>query len=160
MNLANRLIAAGTVLLATGFACAATWYVDDDAPSDPCAGDPNISDPLEDGSLAHPFDAIQKGINAASNGDEVVVLPGRYTGPGNREIGFAGPGGALTVRSVDPNDPNVVAATVVDCQGDANNAGWGVGVGVDANSVLAGLTITNGYGYGGGIMCFGCSVSR
>ena len=52
-----------------------TIYVDDAAPGDPGPGDPLVSDPLEDGSLDHPYDAIQEGIAAAVNGDEVVVGP-------------------------------------------------------------------------------------
>ena len=45
------------------------WHVDDDAPGDPGPGDPSVSDPQEDGSSAHPFDAIQEGIDAWRNGD-------------------------------------------------------------------------------------------
>ena len=89
------------VLAAAGDASAqTTWYVDDDAPSDPGAGDPTISDPNEDGSAAHPFDAIQEGINAAVNGDTVLVLDGEYTGVGNRALGFDGR--LITVRSASP----------------------------------------------------------
>jgi probable HAF family extracellular repeat protein len=53
-------------------------YVDDDAPNDPGPGDPSISDPLEDGSKAHPFDAIQEAIDAALCRDTVIVLDGTY----------------------------------------------------------------------------------
>ena len=41
------------------------WYVDDDGVNDPGPGDPTISDPDEDGSIDHPFDSIQEGIDAA-----------------------------------------------------------------------------------------------
>ncbi len=62
-----------------------TFYVDDNAPGDPVHGisDPSnntFSDPLEDGSPAHPFDDLWKGVAAASAGDEVVVLPSDHFG--------------------------------------------------------------------------------
>jgi len=60
--------------------------VDDDAPNDPEAGDPELSDPLEDGTRDHPYDAIQEAIDAATNGNTVVVLDGLYQGSGNRDI--------------------------------------------------------------------------
>jgi len=105
------------------------------------------------------YTTIQAGINAANNGDTVIIAPGTYMGPGNREISFMGK--AITVRSTDPNDPNTVATTIVDC---APIDGWDEGgyVGFrftnneDTNSVLDGITITNAqkaHPYGGGIMC-------
>ena len=51
-----------------------TWYVDNDAPNDPGPGDPTVSDPNEDGSAAHPFDAIQEAVSVAGHGDAVLVL--------------------------------------------------------------------------------------
>jgi hypothetical protein len=65
-----------------------TYFVDDDANNDPGPGDPNISDPNEDGSRQHPFDAIQEAINAATDGNTIGVLDGIYTGNGNRNIDF------------------------------------------------------------------------
>lgn len=56
----------------------AAWYVDDDAPNDPGPWNNTISDPLEDGSLQHPFDEVQESISVASDGDTIVVLPGTY----------------------------------------------------------------------------------
>ena len=58
------------MLVPAALSAQTTWYVDDDAPNDLAPGDPTVSDPNEDGSLAHPFDAIQEGINAASDGDD------------------------------------------------------------------------------------------
>jgi hypothetical protein len=100
------------------------------------------------------YSTIQAAINASSNGDVVIVAPGTYTGDGNRDIDFLGK--AITVRSADPNDPNVVASTVIDCQSQGrgfyfhNNEG--------SNSVLAGIKITGGsapgdWDGGGGIRC-------
>jgi len=66
------------------------WYVDDDAPGDPSPEDTSVSDPLEDGSADHPFDAIQEGIDAAGHGDTVLVADGLYDGEGNRMCDFHG----------------------------------------------------------------------
>jgi len=135
------------------------WYVDNDAPNDPEPNNPNISDPNEDGSPEHPFDAIQEAIDVAIDGDTVLVLEGTYTGTGNRDIDFNNL--AITVRSTDPEDPCVVAATIIDCNGTETDPhrGFYFHNGEDANSVLAGLTITNGYAEeGGGIYCDGVAT--
>ena len=83
-----------------------------------------------------------------------LTLKGTYAGDGNRDIDFRGK--AVTVRSVDPNDAEVVGATVVDCQGSSSayHRGFHFHCGENANSVLSGFTITNGYAHsGGGIYC-------
>ena len=62
-----RHFAVVTALVIGGLAgatTAATIYVDDDAPGDPGPNDPFVSDPLEDGSLANPFDAVSEAIAA------------------------------------------------------------------------------------------------
>jgi parallel beta-helix repeat protein len=81
-------------------------FVDDDASIDATLGgaqDPDISDPLEDGTLDHPFDGIQEAINVASNGMTVLVDDGLYEGNGNFDIS---PGGLkIKIRSTDgPSD--------------------------------------------------------
>jgi predicted outer membrane repeat protein len=100
------------------------------------------------------YGTIQSAIDDANNGDVVVVADGTYTGPGNRDIDFLGK--AITVRSTDPNDPNIVAATIIDCNGTEADPhrGFYFDNGEDANSVLEGFTITNGYadGHGGGAL--------
>ncbi|MHC4387463.1 MAG: hypothetical protein ACYSX1_02530 [Planctomycetota bacterium] len=129
-------------------------YVDDNAPNDPSPGNPDVGDPNEDGSRGHPFDAISEGIYAAVDGDTVVALMGTYTDTGNRDIDFSGK--AITVRSADPNDPCVVASTIIDANGTPGDLhrGFIFQSGEDANSVLSGLTITMGYHErGGGILC-------
>lgn len=134
----------------------ARWiHVDDDDLDDPGPGDPNVSSPLEDGGWQYPFDAIQEAIDAAVDGDEVIVFPGTYTGDGNRDLDYLGK--AITVRSLDPVDPDTVAATIIDCQGSELDPHRGVWFRNEEgpDSVLAGLTITNGYmdAYGGAIFC-------
>ncbi|MHC4575739.1 MAG: right-handed parallel beta-helix repeat-containing protein [Planctomycetota bacterium] len=58
---------------------------------------------------------IQLAINAASGGDTVEVSPGVYTGFWNMNLDFQGK--AITVASTNPDDPNVVATTIIDCNG-------------------------------------------
>ena len=97
---------------------------------------------------------IQGAIDTAVNGDTVIVAPGTYTGTGNRDIDFKGK--AITVRSIDPNDPDIVAGTIIDCDGTEAqpHRGFYFHSHENAGSVLNGLTITNGYAtYGGGIYC-------
>ncbi|MHC4266344.1 MAG: right-handed parallel beta-helix repeat-containing protein, partial [Planctomycetota bacterium] len=100
------------------------------------------------------FDTIQEAIDAASEGQTVIVTPKTYTGFGNRDLDFKGK--AITVRSVQPNNPMSVEATIINCEGTEfephrgfyfhNNEG--------ANSVLNGFTIKGGYAEdGGGIFC-------
>ncbi len=114
--------------------------------------------------LAYP--TIQSAIDDCNDGDTVIVSPGIYTGVGNRDLDFLGK--AITVRGTDPNDPCVVAATIIDCNGsDANNhRGFNFINDEGPDSVLEGLTITDGYteqwSGGGGIYIHNASptISR
>jgi len=95
------------------------------------------------------FVTIQAAINNAKNGDVVIVEPKMYTGPGNRDIDFLGK--AITVKSMDPDNPDVVAATTINAQANLfkKHRGFKFSSGEDANSVLDGFTITNCYSRNG-----------
>ncbi len=97
------------------------------------------------------YDTIQAAINACKDFDTVVIAAGRYSGPGNRDIKFNGK--PITVRSTDPTDPRVVNSTIIDCEGKGR--GFVFYMGENADSTIAGLTITNGYALlGGGVYCY------
>jgi hypothetical protein len=87
------------------------------------------------------YATIQAAIIASADGDEVVVAPGVYL----EAINFIGR--AITVRSQDPADPNVVNTTIIDGNGADRVVQCVTGEGPD--TVLAGLTITGGYGGAG-----------
>ncbi|MBI1923925.1 hypothetical protein HYR99_06705 [Candidatus Poribacteria bacterium] len=94
---------------------------------------------------------IQAGIDAAVNGDTVLVADGTYTGAGNVNLDFKGK--AITVKSV-----NGAAITTIDCQNVDNTRGFIFQSGETASSVLDGFTITKGKvggasPNGGGILC-------
>ncbi|MFQ6034655.1 MAG: S8 family serine peptidase [Sedimentisphaerales bacterium] len=92
------------------------------------------------------YPTIQAAINDAQDGDTVWVADGRYIGEGNYELDFKGK--AITVRS--ENGPE---NCIIDCQ--RYGRGFHFHNAEDANSVLDGFTIKNGYAerFGGGIRC-------
>ncbi|MHC4527270.1 MAG: hypothetical protein ACYS29_05260, partial [Planctomycetota bacterium] len=92
------------------------------------------------------YDYIQDAIDDAINSDEIVVNAGTY----QESIDFVGKD--LTVRSTDPNDPAVVAATVIDGAGQGPVVTFANGESPDC--LLSGFTITDGNCLeGGGIYC-------
>jgi len=84
------------------------------------------------------FDTIQAAIADPGTvaGDEIVVAPGTYM----ETINFLGK--AITLRSTDPTDPGVVAATIIDGTGNFHVVQCVSGEGPD--TVLDGFTITGG----------------
>ena len=87
---------------------------------------------------------IQAGIDAAVDGDTVLVADGTYTGAGNRDIDFKGK--AITVAS-----ENGAENCVIDCPW---HQGFILTKNESNNSVIRGLTIQNGNeSRGGGIYC-------
>ena len=105
-----------------------TWHVDDD-----CA-------PPGNGTAADPFCTIQMGIDAASDGDTVLVQPGTYTGEGNRDISLFGK--SITVGSSAGPD-----TTTIDIQGSPTSIhrGFYLTHGETSDSMIEGFTIINGY---------------
>jgi len=140
-----RNVAFIVVLLWVGGYCAAkTIYVDVNGPNNPGTG-----------SYNDPFRKIQDAIDSADTDDTVEVQLGVYTGQDNYDLD---PNGlAITIRSIAPGDPNVVAKTIID----ANGLGgcFRFDSGEDANCVVTGFTLRNGVmvGFGGGIYCNGSS---
>jgi hypothetical protein len=140
--------AVATVMLVGGVASGETRYVDDDAPGDPGPGVPTLSDPAEDGSVAHPFDAIQEAIDASVDGDEIVVLAGTYVGVGNVNLDFGGR--AITLRSARGAD-----STIIDCE--ESGRAFHFRSGETAQTRVEGFTITRGGLDGGGMLIEGSS---
>ena len=91
--------------------------------------------------LSGPKATIGAAINAAADGDHVVVAHGTYC----ESIDFMGK--AITVRSNDPTDPAVVAATIIDGGGVEFHVVKCV-TGEGPDTVLNGFTITGGFANG------------
>ena len=79
----------------TSAALANPWYVDDDGKAD--------------------FDNIQDAVVAASDGDMIFVYPGTYTSTADEVVNMLGK--AVTLRSLYPNNPDVVEGTIIDGEG-------------------------------------------
>ena len=91
------------------------------------------------------YPTIQAGIDAAFDGDTVLVADGTYTGDGNKNIDFIG----KVIVVISENGPD---STIIDCEADGR--GFYFHSDEDTNSVLCGFTVTNGYAEnGGGIYC-------
>lgn len=85
---------------------------------------------------------IQAAVDAATDGDEIILQSGTYSGPGNRDVNFNNK--AVLIRSTNPDDPAVVAATRIDCQD--TQASPHVAITIDAHTSeglhgVAGVTI-------------------
>lgn len=96
--------------------------------------------PFRDGSPDLPYCTIQEAIDHSLSGDVIELAPGVYNGDGNRNIDFAGR--LIHLRSTDPSDPSVVAATVIDCEFVAR--GFSFVSGETEEAILDGITITRG----------------
>jgi len=95
------------------------------------------------------YPTIQAGIDAAVDGDTVLVANGIWTGDGNKNLDFGGK--AITVTS-----ENGAENCIINCEGDGRGFYFGNGEG--ENSEVSGFTITNGFDVdGGGLYCYNAS---
>ncbi len=109
-----------------------TYYVNVSCGNDGWSG----SDPCCVGSNG-PKKTIQAGIDAAVNGDTVIVAPGTYKE--NILIYFYGEN--ITITSIDPDDPAIVGETIID--GGQSGATVEL-VSGDSSCYFQGFTITGG----------------
>ncbi|HTS28537.1 MAG TPA: discoidin domain-containing protein [Bryobacteraceae bacterium] len=104
------------------------------------------------GVLSAPFRTVQHAIDAATPGSTVIVLEGRYTGPGNVNLDFRGK--AITVQSRAPQNAACVHATILEAEGQGVIARFMHDEG--PGTVFAGFTIVPGdrAGVAGGVAGF------
>jgi hypothetical protein len=120
-----RYLIAASVLGLAGSAMAETWTVDDDGPAD--------------------FDNIQAAVDAASDGDEIIVSPGTYTGSGEDVVFIEWSN--LWIHSADG-----ASVTIIDGQGKQRGVHYRRAAGT-----LDGFTIQNCFAStaGAGVYCQG-----
>ena len=102
------------------------------------------------------YQTIYYAILDAQDGDTIIVEPGIRAHP------FDYGGKLITISSIDPNDPAIVASTILKSDGTQPVVRF---AGTEtAEAVLTGFTITGGAatgqaqdGWGGGISCHGAS---
>jgi len=122
----------------------ASWFVSPSPVGDDLSGD---------GTWDKPFATIQKAIDIAASGDQVILGTGVYSGDGNRDLVFRGKD--LTVRSLSG-----ARETILDAGGSdtAQHRAFYLEGGLDTTTYIEGLTITGGYSSsGGGVWCKGAS---
>jgi parallel beta-helix repeat protein len=109
--------------------------------------------PVQNLTTGRYYDFIQHAIAAGQTGDTIIASEGIY----RENINFRGK--KLTVSSANPDDPAVVAATVINSSGQVVTFSGGE----DADSILRGFTITGGsngiYCTEGNPVIAGCTIT-
>jgi hypothetical protein len=103
-----------------------------------CISASNLSFRIVNLTTGQMYSNIQLAINEAIDGDELLVKPGIY----HENISFIDMN--LTLRSKDPNDPNVVAATVINIEDLYQGPVITLSGSRNGGCLLYGLTITGG----------------
>ncbi|MHC5003314.1 MAG: hypothetical protein ACYTJ0_09330, partial [Planctomycetota bacterium] len=107
-----------------------------DEPDENADGVPDDCQPARNITTNAWFATIQEAIDDAADGDEIVVMPGVYPALPFPEWTAEITGKSITLRSLDPSNPSIVAATVVGriaCGGAATS-----------NTVIDGFTLVMG----------------
>ena len=92
------------------------------------------------------YTEIQPALNASSEGDTVLVMPGTYTGDNNTSLDFVG-------KNIVLRGTGGARSVVIDCEN--SRFGFLFATGEGPTLVVEGLTVTRGYGdsAGGAINC-------
>jgi predicted outer membrane repeat protein len=123
------LLAAASLLIVTG--CSTTNPL---APSEPVT---LLVDPTGAGDHV----TIQAALNEAVSGDTVLVVPGTYAGPSNRDLDFGGEDIVLAATSGRDS-------VVIDCEGEGR--GFHLHRGESRAAVIDGFVVVNGQAERGG----------